>query len=234
VGAAYDAAIGRLAVILGSNALGPGGSEIAAAATEHGAAVVQRHGDADEYVLPHDIDHAANLRPLLEQGCDRVLAIASVGSLRTDLAVGSLVCPDDFIALQVGDSIFDDTRAHTTPGFAARWRDELLAVWSEVGEPPVDGGVYWQTIGPRFETPAEIRMIAPHAHLVGMTIASECVIAAELGLEYAAVCMVDNLANGLGEDQLSVVELEADRLVNATRLRDGLAAVLPRLGVIGR
>jgi 5'-methylthioadenosine phosphorylase len=234
VGAAYDAAIGRLAVILGSNALGPGGSEIAAAATEHGAAVVQRHGAADEYVLPHDIDHAANLRPLLEQGCDRVLAIASVGSLRTDLAVGSLVCPDDFIALQVGDSIFDDNRAHTAPGFAARWRGELLAVWSEVGEPPVDGGVYWQTIGPRFETPAEIRMIAPHADLVGMTIASECVIAAELGLEYAAVCMVDNLANGLSEDQLSVVELEADRLVNATRLRDGLAAVLPRLGVIGR
>jgi 5'-methylthioadenosine phosphorylase len=226
--------MGRLAVILGSNALGPGGSEIAAAATEHGAAVVQRHGAADEYVLPHDIDHAANLRPLLEQGCDRVLAIASVGSLRTDLPVGSLACPDDFIALQIGDSIFDDTRAHTAPGFAARWRGELLAVWSEVGEPPIDGGVYWQTIGPRFETPAEIRMIAPHADLVGMTIASECVIAAELGLEYAAVCMVDNLANGLGEDQLSVAEMQADRLVNATRLRDGLAAVLPRLGVIGR
>jgi 5'-methylthioadenosine phosphorylase len=226
--------MGRLAVILGSNALGPGGSEIAAAATEHGAAVVQRHGAADEYVLPHDIDHAANLRPLLEQGCDRVLAIASVGSLRTDLPVGSLVCPDDFIALQIGDSIFDDTRAHAAPGFAARWRGELLAVWSEVGEPPVDGGVYWQTIGPRFETPAEIRMIAPHADLVGMTIASECVIAAELGLEYAAVCMVDNLANGLGEDQLSVAEMQTDRLLNATRLRDGLAAVLPRLGVIGR
>ena len=77
-------------------------------------------------------------------------------------------------------------------------------------------------------------MIAPHADLVGMTIASECVIAAELGLEYAAVCMVDNLANGLGDDQLSVAEIQADRLVNATRLRDGLAAVLPRLGVIGR
>ena len=68
--------MGRLAVILGSNALGPGGGEIAAAATAHGAAVVQRHGSADEYVLPHEIDHAANLRPLVEQGVDRVLAIA--------------------------------------------------------------------------------------------------------------------------------------------------------------
>ena len=92
--------MGRLAVILGSNALGPGGEEIAAAAAEHGAAIVQRHGAADAaYVLPHEIDHAANLRPLVEQGCDRVLAIGSVGSLRPELPVGSLLCPDDFIAL---------------------------------------------------------------------------------------------------------------------------------------
>ncbi|MBS1677278.1 MAG: MTAP family purine nucleoside phosphorylase [Actinobacteria bacterium] len=226
--------MGRLAVILGSNALGPGGGEIAAAAAEHGAAVVQRHGDAGEFVLPHQIDHVANLKPLVEQGCDRVLGVASVGSLRTDLPVGSLVCPDDFIALQVSTSIFADARAHSTPGFAAHWRAELLAAWAEGGEVPVDGGVYWQTLGPRFETPAEIRMIAPHADVVGMTIASECVIARELGLEYAAICVVDNLANGLAAGELSVAEMEADRIVNATRLRDGLAGVLPRLGVIGR
>ena len=227
--------MGRLAVILGSNALGPGGEEIVAAAAEHGAAVVQRHGTVDAYVLPHRIDHAANLRPLVEQGCDRVLAIASVGSLRTTLAVGSVVCPDDFIALQVGASIFEDTRAHTAPGFASRWRGEVVAAWDEVaGERAVDGGVYWQTIGPRFETPAEIRMIAPHADVVGMTIASECVVARELGLEYAAICVVDNLANGLADGELSVAEMEADRLINGTKLRDGIAAVLPRLGVVGR
>jgi 5'-methylthioadenosine phosphorylase len=227
--------MGRLAVILGSNALGPGGGEVAAAATEHGAAVVQRHGTPDAYVLPHEIDHAANLKPLLDQGCDRVLAIASVGSLRTDLPVGSLICPDDFIALHLGLSIFDDTRGHTAPSFAAHWRAELFAAWTEGGgEAPVDGGVYWQTIGPRFETPAEIRMMAPHADVVGMTIASECVIAGELGLEYAAICVVDNLANGLAEGELSVAEMEADRIINATRLRDGLTTVLPRLGAVGR
>jgi 5'-methylthioadenosine phosphorylase len=226
--------MGRLAVILGSNALGPGGAEITAAAAEHGAAVVQRHGDPDAYVLPHEIDHAANLRPLVEQGCDRLLAVASVGSLRKELPVGTFVCPDDFIALHLGLSIFDDTRAHTAPAFAARWRTEVLAAWGEEGDGPVDGGVYWQTIGPRFETPAEIRMIAPHADVVGMTIASECIVAAELGLEYAAVCIVDNLANGLAEGELSVAEMEADRLIHAGALRDGLAAVLPRLGAVGR
>jgi 5'-methylthioadenosine phosphorylase len=225
--------MGRLAVILGSSALGPGGEEIATAAAEHGAAIVQRHS-GDPYVLPHQIDHAANLRPLVEQGCDRVLAISSVGSLRRDLPVGSLVCPDDFIALHLGLSIFADQRAHTAPGFEPRWRAEVIAAWGAGGQAPRDGGVYWQAIGPRFETAAEIRLIAAHADVVGMTVGAECIVAGELGLDYAALCMVDNLANGLGEGELDVVALEADRAENAALLRDGLAAVLPRLGAVGR
>ena len=227
--------MGRLAVILGSNALGPGGEEIAAAAAEQGAAIVQRHSSDGAFVLPHEIDHAATLRPLVEQGCDRVLAIGSVGSLRPEeLGVGSLVCPDDFIALNLGDSVFDDARAHSAPGFAPGWREDVIAAWSEGSQAPRDGGVYWQARGPRFETPAEIRLMAAHAHVVGMTIASECVAAGELGLDYAALCVVDNLANGLGEGTISVEEMAADRVINAESLREGLAAVLPRLGAVGR
>lgn len=227
--------MGWLAVILGTNALGPGGEEIAAAAAEQGAAIVQRHRSDDSFVLPHAIDHEANLQPLLEQGCDRVLGIGSVGSLRPEeLGVGSLVCPNDFIALNLGDSIFDDERAHSAPRFEPRWREEVIAAWSEGGQAPRDGGVYWQARGPRFETPAEIQLMAAHADVVGMTIASECVAAGELGLDYAALCVVDNLANGLGEGTVSTEAMEADRRVNAERLREGLAAVLPRLGAVGR
>jgi 5'-methylthioadenosine phosphorylase len=227
--------MGRLAVILGSNALGPGGEEIAAAAAEQGAAIVQRHQGGDgAFVLPHAIDHEATLRPLAEQGCDRVLAIGSVGSLRPELEVGSLVCPDDFIALNLGNSIFTDVRAHSAPGFDRRWREEVIAAWSEGGQAPRDGGVYWQARGPRFETPAEIRLMAAYADVVGMTIASECVVARELGLAYAALCVVDNLANGLAEETVNTADMEADRVINAERLREGLAAVLPRLGAVGR
>src|SRR4029077_15554927 len=178
---------GRLAVILGSNALGPGGEEIAAAAAEQGAAIVQRHGGGDlPYVLPDAIDHQANLAPLVEQGCDRVLAIASVGSLSAQLPVGSPLCPDAFIPPPLGLSIFADPRAHTAPGFDPRWRAEVIAAWEAGGQAPRDGGVYWQGGGPRFETPAEIRLIAAHADVVGMTVASECIVAGELGLQYAA------------------------------------------------
>jgi len=101
--------MGRLAVILGSSALGPGGEQIAVAAAEHGAAIVQRHAAADAYVLPHQIDHEANLRPLAEQGVDRVLAISSVGSLKPELPVGTLVCPT------TSSPCTSTTRSTTTP-----------------------------------------------------------------------------------------------------------------------
>lgn len=222
--------MGRLAVILGSSATGPQGTEIVAAAERDGTVTLQRHGPAGDYRLPHSIDHAANLRSLVDSGCDRVLAICSVGSLDAGLAVGSFVCPHDFIALQIAVTIFDDPRAHATPGFDAAWRAEILAAWESSGAGPLrDGGVYWQTSGPRFETPAEIGLIVAHADLVGMTLASECIIAGELGLRYAAICVVDNLANGVAGKSLAPAELERDRERNATRLRNALDAALPAL-----
>jgi len=222
--------MGRLAVILGSNATVPGGGEVAAVAERH-AVVLRRHGDrGGTYVLPHRIDHAANLRALAGAGCDRVLAVCSVGSLDAGLGVGSFVCPHDFIALQATVTSFDDARGHMTPGFDPSWRARVLAAWeaSEAG-PLRDGGVYWQTNGPRFETPAEIRLLAAHADLVGMTLASECIVAGELGLAYAALCVVDNLANGVADRPLSPAELERDRERNVARLRGDLAAALPEL-----
>jgi 5'-methylthioadenosine phosphorylase len=224
--------MGRLAVVLGSNSRALGGESLEEAAAEHGAAVVQRHGEG-RYVLPHLIDHRANLEPLLGQGCDRVLAVGSVGALRPELEVGTLVCPDDFIALHVGLTTREDQLAHVTPGFDSRWRGEVLSAWGADEPPLLDGGVYWQTIGPRFETPAEIRLIGAHADVVGMTIASESVIARELGLAYAAICVVDNVANGLAQRPLSVDEMEIDRTANVGRLRSVLAALLPRLGAVG-
>jgi 5'-methylthioadenosine phosphorylase len=219
--------MGRLAVVLGSSAAGPGGREMVEAVERSGALALQRHGSP--YTLPHRIDHVANMRSIADAGCDRVLAIGSVGSLRVELTVGTTVCPDDFIALQVGATALTDERGHATPGFDSGWRDALIAAWGAGAAAPRDGGVYWQTIGPRFETPAEIRLIAAHADLVGMTIGSECVIAGELGLRYAAICCVDNLANGIEAEPLSPGEVERQREQNARALHDALAAAVPEL-----
>jgi 5'-methylthioadenosine phosphorylase len=195
--------------------------------------VLQRHG-AGRYRPPHLIDHAANVAALREAGCDRVLALSSVGSLRRDLGVGSFLCPDDFIALQLGLSGFDDERGHLVPGFAPAWRERVLSAW-RAGEAQLeDGGVYWQAIGPRLETPAEVGLIAAHADVVGMTVASECLIANEAGLDYAAVCVIDNMAHGIDggagpTGPLSMEEVLARTAANRPRLLASLAAALPEL-----
>ena len=101
------------------------------------------------------------------------------------------------------------------------------------GAPPdtelIDGGVYAHTIGPRFETPAEVRALARVADVVGMTLAAETVLAREAGLAYAAVCSVDNLANGIADEALTVEEYRRGRDTTAASLNTALAAVLQTL-----
>jgi purine nucleoside phosphorylase len=230
--------MGRLAVIGGTGVRNSALAHDAAPLTVEGVTLhdagdfvlLQRHG-FDRYVRAHEIDHAANVRALAAAGCDRVLGLSSTGSLRVDWPVGTVVCPDDFYAPQVNPTVHDDGRSHTVPGFDRPWRSKVLDVWrAKAGTPIVDGGVYTQTRGPRFETAAEVRALAKIGDLVGMTIAAECILGKELGLAYAAVCVVDNLANGLDAEPLTVEEFAAAVLANQTALLADLAAVLPALG----
>jgi purine nucleoside phosphorylase len=176
------------------------------------------------------VDHHANVRALCELGCDRVLALGSAGSLRPDLEVGSFVCPDDFYAPETAPSFYDDPRGHSIPGFDRDWRQVLLEIWRDRSEAElIDGGVYAQTVGPRFETAAEVKPLARVADVVGMTLAAETVLAREAGLAYAAVCTVDNLANGIAERPLTVEEYQRGRDETAKALETALGTVLPAL-----
>ena len=136
-----------------------------------------------------------------------MLAISSVGSLKPERRRSGRWSVPTTSSPSTSTSRSSTTpRAHSAPSFDAELRAEAVEAWAAGGQEPVDGGVYWQAIGPRFETPAEIRLMAAHADVVGMTVASECVVAGELGLQYAALCMVDNLANGLGAERLEIAD----------------------------
>jgi 5'-methylthioadenosine phosphorylase len=194
-----------------------------------GVVFLPRHG-VEGFTPAHRLDHAANVRALCDAGCDRVLALASVGALRPEHPVGSLVCPDDFLAPGIAPSFFDDESGHSVPGFDRGWRARVLAAWRGRGQLELrDGGVYAQAPGPRFETPAEVRMLARDAEVVGMTVAAEAILAREAGLAYAAVCTVDNLANGLEAEPLDVGEYHAARDRLAPKLVADLERVLPEL-----
>ena len=164
---------------------------------------LQRHG-WESYILPHAIPHKAHLTALQQIGVSRLIGIGSVGSLHLHIPPGTFVVPHDLFAPQVHDSLFADARGHRLLAFDRAWRQEILNFWSSTTLPtPLDQGVYWQTTGPRFETPAEIRFHQPFVDVVGMTIAAESLAAAELDMPYAAICLVDNYANGSGPDPLT-------------------------------
>lgn len=194
---------------------------------------IQRH-DSGGFVLAHEIDHRANARRLADAGCDRVLAISSVGGLRPEHGPGTHLAPDDFISLVASPSAHSDAGAHVVPGFDPEWRGRVVEAWGMASSRGlVDGGVYWQTPGPRLETPAEIRMAAAHADVVGMTLAHEAVACVELGLAYAAICVVDNLANGVAGRRLEIAELERARADNTEALAEALAGVAAALAAAG-
>jgi 5'-methylthioinosine phosphorylase len=190
---------------------------------------IPRHG-FDRSIPAHLVDHKANIRAACELGCNRVLALGSAGSLDEDLEVGTLISPDDFYAPEVAPSFYRDVRGHSIPGFDSEWRRVVISAWDSLSETKLaDGGVYAQTLGPRFETPAEVRALGEVADMVGMTIAAEAVLAGEAALAYAAVCTIDNWANGVLDRRLTVDEYKRGRDRNARLLAECLEYVLPAL-----
>src|SRR4051794_3196125 len=140
----------RLALIAGSSLRGAG-------LPEGEWVVAQRHGEAAAYVLPDRIDHVANLRALADAGCDRVLALGSVGGLRPDLGPGTLLCPDDFIALTAGPvTALEGPAAHRVPGFDCEWRAGAVAACTGAGAALRGGGVSSPATRPRLATRAAL------------------------------------------------------------------------------
>ena len=164
-----------------------------------------RHGYGHT-IAPHQVNYRANLWALHAQRVDEVVAIASVGAIRADLAPGALVVPHQILDYTHGrESTFggseDGGVRHIdfTDPYCGKLRRRVLEAAAAAGCPAVDGGTYAATQGPRLETAAEIdRLERDGADIVGMTGMPEAALARELELCYAALAVVVNPAAGRG------------------------------------
>jgi purine nucleoside phosphorylase/very-short-patch-repair endonuclease len=76
-------------------------------------------------------------------------------------------------------------------------RARLIAACAESGGAYATHGTYVCTEGPRLETAGEISMFGwGGAAVVGMTLCPEVWLAAELGIPYASLCIITNMATG--------------------------------------
>ena len=170
-------------------------------------------------IPPHLVNYRANIHALESSGVTRIISVASVGGIRSDLGPGVLVVPHQIIDYTWGREMTfqsggDGPVVHVdfTEPYDAAVRTLLLDACRRIGEDVTDGAVYAATQGPRLETAAEIdRLQRDGADLVGMTGMPEAALARELGLPYAALCLVANWAAGRADSAhgISFDDLEA-------------------------
>ena len=177
-------------------------------------------------VPPHRIHYCANLSALALLGTDRIIAFGSSGSLKPEIRPGSIVLPDDYISLSDIPSIHDHAISHVMPRISQGLLHELGKEFPDARL----GGTYVQTRGPRIETRAEVAVLSGFADIVGMTVASEATLACELGIEFAAICTVDNYANGLGAEVLSYEHILATSREFADRTARMVSTIITKIG----
>jgi 5'-methylthioadenosine phosphorylase len=181
--------------------------------------ILFRHG-LKHSVPPHLINYRANIAAAKELNVDYIVATSSVGSLNPKIGIGEYVVLDQFIDMTKSRpfTFFQEEGerfAHTdmTEPYSRIVRAAMI---KSLKKNRMRGfherGTYVCTEGPRFETPAEIRMYRrAGGDVVGMTGVPEVVLAKEIGIEYGSLGIVTNMAAGL---QRSISQEEVVKQMN--------------------
>lgn len=152
----------------------------------------------------------APIRTLKLLGAEILLATNAAGSLRTEVGPGSVVLVTDHINLQSIHALLGPNDEQFGPRFVSMdnaYDVELQNRFHKIAqnlEIPLPVGVYLATLGPTFETHAEIRAFKIlGADVVGMSTVPEVIVARHCGLRVAVLSAVSNLAAGLSVEPLS-------------------------------
>lgn len=148
------------------------------------------------------------VRLLAELGCRSVLLTNAAGGIRADLAPGSLMLITDHLNL-TGRNPLAGFRAAGSSSFvdlSAAYDVEVAAAAQDAAQRlsiPLSTGVYAGLLGPSYETPAEVRMLASlGADAVGMSTVLEVIALRERGVRVGAVSCITNAAAGLSPKPL--------------------------------
>lgn len=87
---------------------------------------------------------------------------------------------------------------------------ELIRITAEEEKIALQEGIYLQTSGPNFESPAEIRMYSVMgADAVGMSTACEAIAARHAGIRVCGISCISNMASGISDIELSHLDVQA-------------------------
>ncbi len=174
-------------------------------------------------------DLAVPIRILKRLGVERLVITNAAGGLHTDMPAGTLMIVEDHINFSGQNPLIgpnDESFGPRFPDMSRAYDPDLRkALHNAAGRVgvPIKSGVYIYTLGPNFETPAEIRMFAAMgAHAVGMSTVPECLAAVHCGMKVVALSLITNLAAGLAPAPLT----HHDTLAEADKAGSRVEAVL--------
>ncbi len=153
-------------------------------------------------------------------GAKAVVLTNAAGGISEKLRAGDLMLINDHISSFVPSPLIGanvDELGTRFPDMSRVYDEELSCVIRDTARAlsvDLKEGVYVQTSGPNYESPAEIRMYSVlGADAVGMSTACEAIAATHAGLRVCAISCISNLAAGISKNPLTHEEVKepADR-----------------------
>ena len=153
------------------------------------------------------------VRVLHALGARTLFVSNAAGGIRRTFQPGDLMLIRDHLnlmfrsplvgALEPGDVRFPDMSAPYDESLAQQLREHASALGFALQE-----GVYGGLLGPTYETPAEVNMLAIlGADAVGMSTVPEVIVARAIGMRVAGISCITNLASGISPHPLSHAEV---------------------------
>ncbi len=153
-----------------------------------------RHGRGHR-ILPSELNFRANIYGMKKLGAEWVIGIASVGSLREEIAPGHLVVPDQLIdrTFHRASTFFGNGIVAHIPfadPFCPVVGEALVAAARRVGATVHARGTYVCMEGPQFSTRAESFLYRSWgAAVIGMTALQEAKLAREAEICFATLAL---------------------------------------------
>lgn len=179
------------------------------------------------------------VRLMREMGAKVLFLTNAAGGCNKDFVPADLMIIKDHISSLVPSPLIgenDDRWGTRFPDMSHVYDPELIDLIREASKEvglKMKEGVYLQTTGPNFETPAEIKLAqVVGADAVGMSTTVEAMVAVHMGMRVCGISFISNLAAGMSDNPLTHEEVNENAKLVAPKFKEIVKVTLGKINEI--